>query len=104
MSSAETLYAYDGIKEGAGAICDTAEDLRVARRAWKQEIDTPEAEFELHDPAAALAEVREAWEKEFTVYREVLERWCLATRASAAGFESIEDFLESRAPASGDGS
>ncbi|NBE93385.1 hypothetical protein FE391_29770 [Nonomuraea sp. KC401] len=104
MSSPETLYAYNGIKKRAGAICDTAEDIRVARRDWKHEIDSPEAEFELHDPAAALAEVRDAWEKEFSVYHEVLERWCLATRASAAGFESIDDYLESRAPASGDGS
>ncbi|MEO3792915.1 hypothetical protein ABGB14_22100 [Nonomuraea sp. B10E15] len=103
MSSPDALYAYSGIKKRAGVVCDTAEDLRVARREWKEKVDSPEPEFELGDPAAAVTGVREVWEKEFTVYREVLEKWCLATRASAAGFESVEDYLRSRqTPTSGD--
>jgi hypothetical protein len=103
MSSSGALYAYSGIRQRAGVVCDTAEDLRIARRDWKRKVDSPETEFELDDPAAAVTDVREAWEKEFTVYREVLEKWCLATRASAAGFESVEDYLESRrTPSSGD--
>ncbi|MET9336683.1 hypothetical protein [Nonomuraea sp. NPDC003804] len=96
MGSSEVLYAHSAIKQKAGTVCDTADDIRIARRDWKQALESPEDEFKLTDPTAAVVAVRDAWEKEFEVYREVLEQWCLATRASAEGFKSVDDYVAAK--------
>ncbi|MGP3963089.1 hypothetical protein ACTWPT_44600 [Nonomuraea sp. 3N208] len=104
MSLSEVLYTHGAIKRKARAICDVADDLRISRRDWKEVLETPEDEFKLTDPAAAVVAVRDVWEKEIGVYIEVLEQWCLATHASAQGFKSVDDYIAARKPyASGGG-
>ncbi|MFI7706701.1 hypothetical protein [Nonomuraea sp. NPDC049480] len=93
MSLPEVLYTHGAITRKAGIICDAADDIRIARRDWKNALQSPEDQLKLTDPVAAVVAVREVWEKEFDVYREVLEQWCLATRASAAGFKSVDDYI-----------
>ncbi|HEX4812303.1 MAG TPA: hypothetical protein VFV66_06070 [Nonomuraea sp.] len=96
MSLHEALYAHGAISKKADVICEAAEDLKIARRDWKKALGLPDDAVKYDDPADAVISVRDVWHEEFGVYMEVLEQWCLATKASDAGFTSVDDYLAAR--------
>jgi len=58
------------------------EDLGVAAGRWRQALADP------HSPSVRA--VRDAWERDFAVYAEVLRAWCEAARAAAAGYSAAD--------------
>lgn len=89
----ETMAETAAITRQARPVCDIAEDVRTASRAWRQALDDPEGVFELQEAAEALIGVRDAWEEDFAVYSEVLEQWCQAARAAAAGYATVDEYV-----------
>jgi hypothetical protein len=74
-------------------VCDVAEDVRTASRAWRRALDDPQGAFQLQEAAEALIGVRDAWEEDFAVYSEVLAQWCQAARAAAAGYATVDEYV-----------
>lgn len=77
-----------GLTRNAASVCQIAEDLRLASSAWAGAVDAP-----AFDVAVSASTVREVWQAELKVYQEVLEQWCLATRAVAAGYKTVDAYV-----------
>ncbi|GGO74985.1 hypothetical protein GCM10012289_48950 [Nonomuraea cavernae] len=92
------MYGSAQVKGKAATVCDVADDLRGADKEWRRALASPEDEFGLRGPADAVIAVREAWAKEFEVYHEALEHWCLAARAAAENFTSVDDYIAKKPP------
>jgi hypothetical protein len=92
----ELAVEVAGLAGQARAICAIAEDLGVAAAKWRRALDSPVAAFASQEPTDALTGVRDAWDMDFRVYREVLERWCQAAQAAAAGYRSADDHVAQR--------
>ncbi len=75
MEPRETHANAGGMGAQAQSVCAVAEDLDVARRDWRDDLDDAAAAFKLHDATKAFEDVRDVWEDEFRVYQEVLELW-----------------------------
>ncbi len=89
----ETMAQTTAITRQARPVCDIAEDIRVASRTWRQALDDPDSAFELEVAVGALTAVRDVWEEDFAVYREVLAQWCQAARAAAAGYATVDEYV-----------
>lgn len=77
----------------ARSVCEIAEDIDTARRDWRDALDGVAAAFRLEDATSVLTDVRDVWEDEFRVYHEVLEHWCDAARAAAAGYDTVDAYV-----------
>lgn len=75
------------------SVCDIAEDLRVATRDWFRALDDLGAAFRLRDATEAVEAMRDAWHADFGVYRGVLDEWCQAAKAAAAGYQTVDEYL-----------
>ncbi len=93
MEPRETRVDAGGMATQAQSVCAVAEDVDVARRDWRDDLDGAGEAFKLGDATAAFEGVRDVWEDEFRVYHEVLEHWCNAVKAAAAGYQTVDDYL-----------
>lgn len=82
-----------GMATQARSVCDVAEELDIARRSWRNELTDASDAFDLRAATAAFEEVRDVWQDEFRVYHEVLEHWCNAARAAAAGYTTVDEYV-----------
>ena len=78
------------------AVCDIGEDVRSAVAAWYAALDGCDEAIALYGGAAAAETMRQAWRREFAVYIDVLEQWCTAAKAAAAGFASVDDYAATK--------
>ncbi|HEX6684252.1 MAG TPA: hypothetical protein VF062_15720 [Candidatus Limnocylindrales bacterium] len=93
MAGRETQADARGITAQAQSVCAVAEDLDAARRTWRDALDGAGEAFKLEDAADAFESVRDVWRDEFRVYHEVLEHWCTAARAAAAGYQTVDEYV-----------
>jgi hypothetical protein len=83
-----------GVTRAARSVCDIAEDLSAATTKWRWgKLDAPGDALKVKEAIDPVANVRDAWEKDFSVYREVLEQWCQAATAAAQGYKSVDEYL-----------
>jgi len=75
------------------SVCDLAEDLRVATRDWFWALDDLAAAFRLQQATESVEAMRDAWHADFGVYRAVLDEWCVAAKAAAAGYQTVDEYL-----------
>jgi hypothetical protein len=92
MEPRETQADTSGVTTQAQSVCEVAEDIDVARRDWRNALDGAAAAFKLREVTEAFEHVRDVWEDEFRVYHEVLEQWCTAVKAAAAGYQSVDEY------------
>ncbi len=93
MEPRETQADGGGIGAQAQSVCAVAEDIDAARRDWRDDLDGAAAAFNLEGATKAFEDLRDVWEAEFRVYHEVLEHWCHAAKAAAAGYRSVDEYL-----------
>lgn len=89
-----------GIFAISDSVCEIAENLAIATREWSRELSDCGSAFGLRDAAGAVAAMRDAWHADFGVYRAVIEEWCLATKAAAAGFRTVNEYIAAEVAAS----
>jgi hypothetical protein len=89
----QTVVHTAAITRQARPVCDIAADIRAASQAWRQALADPAEALGLPDAASALIGVRDAWEDDFSVYREVLAQWCQAVQAAAAGYTTVDEYV-----------
>lgn len=80
----------------ARMVCDIADDLRVAASAWRTGLASPKDGCELSTVADAIGDVREVWGRDFSVYQEVLRKWCEAGQAAAHGYRTVDEYAAAR--------
>ncbi|WP_117209638.1 hypothetical protein [Allorhizocola rhizosphaerae] len=93
MEPRETQADAGGMGAQAQSVCAVAEDVDVARRDWRYDLDDAAAAFKLEGATTAFRDVRDAWEAEFRVYHEVLAHWCQAAQAAAADYQGVDEYL-----------
>ena len=96
MSWRGTEAQAQGINAQAQSVCAVSEDIEAARRAWRSALDGAAEAFKLEDATSAFENVREVWEDEFRVYAEVLQQWCKAAQAAAAGYQTVDAYEADR--------
>jgi hypothetical protein len=83
-----------GVTRAARGVCDIAEDLHVATGKWRWgKLDSAGDAIQVKEAVDAVVGVRDAWEKDFSVYHEVLEQWCQAATAAAKGYKTVDEYL-----------
>jgi hypothetical protein len=92
MTPQETQADAGGMRAQARSVCAVAQDIDVARRDWRDDLDDAQSAFKLEDVTAAFVHLRDVWEDEFRVYHEVLEQWCNAATAAAAGYSNVDEY------------
>ncbi|MFC4108426.1 hypothetical protein [Micromonospora zhanjiangensis] len=92
----ETYAEPAHIRRTGGSVCDLAEELRAAAAGWERDLADPAATVQLTEATRAIEAMRTAWAADFRVYQAVLERWCVAAQAAAAGFTSVDEYVASR--------